>query len=489
MSLIIHSQLAPISRKAVIIWGGFSILLIITVVVTRTTHSFQPFFYQKKVLCSMIHGPMALIQLQVPDDAEIGDSLTFAINGKELEIPVPDGSVPGDILQIEIDYDGDDDHEDSKKDPSTTSHEKDTLAQNEMLGDKAEPQRHIAKEADNFKIPLHESLGITLEMICSITAGTSPKKENKNEGNDETKQHTSDGLNELKSAESPQHLSDGTFAMAWPAGIHLAKCISSPSFNEFTKHKKSVVEIGSGLGLVGLSFMTTASHLLSHRKNDVKKLKLALTDLPNVLPIIRHNVEHNIGKISSISNGNISVESLIWGDESSIPSMAGEVDLILASDILYNATIKTYESLCKSISLLLKKDGTTSQTSSDNSDTVKVDTIVGTSECHILLAVRWRKPEEERKFFELMESKLKYKFDLILDSIDDSAYKCDLGWREFGNPNCSKSNEYFTHTHVKVREESIALKDITEAHMDNMTEEEYVNFEARYIQIYVGTHM
>ena len=440
---------------------------------------------------------MAFIQLQIPNDAEVGDGLTFSINGKELEIPVPEGSVPGDVLQIQID-----DDPTCKEQTENVCEEKHQDAMiNSKVENKAESGIRDEKEngkdttatidTDDFKVPLHESLGITLEMKCSMK--DSKNENNENARDDQTTPNKTNKEGHQKSYEHDlsrtRHPSDGTFAMAWPAGIHLSKCISSPSFHKFTKNKKAVVEIGSGLGLVGMSFMTTASYFLSHRKSDVKKIKLVLTDVPSALPIIRHNVEHNMEKLSGLSsadvmNGNIIVEPLVWGDQSQRCSLEGKVDLILASDLLYNATIQTYESLCRTVSSLLEvKDSETKSNHQIKDDTNGTES---SSKCEILIAVRWRKPEEERYFFQLVESKLNFQFDLILDDIKDEAFQCDLNWKEFGNPRCRKSNEYFTNTFVEVQGEAIALKDVTETHMDSMTEDEYMKFEARYIQIYHG---
>lgn len=455
---------------------------------------------------------MGFIQLQIPDNAEVGDNLTFVLHGKELEIPVPEGSVAGDILQIQID-DGPPDGSDNNNEIKTTeehddkmqklessigsdivdndsgrNHERSAVAAHDHDHDHAS---NDTKEAsDDFKVLLHESLGITLEIHCSIKNDFLNEHEHKHEHDNHHTKEDKDIMDKKEDSSSgtpsTQHSSDGTFAMAWPAGIHLSKCISSPPFYEFTTNKKSVVELGSGLGLVGLSFMTTATYLLSHRKNEVKKIQLVLTDLPSALPIIRHNVTCNKDKMSSISsNGeNITVEPLLWGCKSHVCSLAGDVDLILASDVLYNATMENYESLCSTITTLLKNKSTDKSEGEGEGEETKAD--ISNSECEILLAVRWRKPEEERMFFQLMESKLGFQFDLILNGIDDKKYQCDLGWREFGNPTCAKSNEYFTNTFVKVQGQSIALKDITEIHMDSMTGDEYNDFEARFIQIYVG---
>ena len=96
-----------------------------------------------------------------------------------------------------------------------------------------------------------------------------------------------------------------------------------------------------------------------------------------------------------------------------------------------------------------------------------------------MLSVRWRKPEEERAFFQQMES-MGYESKVLKDSED----MCNLGWKDFGNPNCHESNDYFTTKYVQVDGESKALKDVSENDMDNMSDSEYREFETKFIQIY-----
>mmetsp|Transcript_5541 Transcript_5541/g.6221 ORF Transcript_5541/g.6221 Transcript_5541/m.6221 type:complete len:386 (+) Transcript_5541:237-1394(+) len=274
---------------------------------------------------------------------------------------------------------------------------------------------------------------------------------------------------------TPASESDGTYAMAWPAGIHLSKFISSPSFDKWSTKKKNVVEIGSGSGLVGIAFAANASMKVFKRKSDAKKIQLILTDMPTALPLIEHNINNNSGKISSIVQENIKVKPLVWGETKSLDDVISsfdskkKIDLVLASDILYNTSKEIYQSLCKTISALLitKRCGDSSE------------------EGEIILALRWRKPEEERYFFLEMQKTYQVDFELVLDGIKEG-YDCNLDWKEFGNPLSEKSNMYFTNTFVNVEGESKALKDISETDMENMSDDEHDSFEARFIQIYCG---
>ena len=398
---------------------------------------------------------MTFIQIQVPQNAEVGDTLTFSVEGSEVEINVPEGVRVGDVLQIQVDS-GNDDNNCKGNGAIDEEHEK---KQQYTKESNSTQDASNGEDLEEYQVPLHESLGITLEMKCSISS----EPEKVEEGNTDKKDS------------SRASNGDGTYAMAWPAGLHLAKCISSPNFQKFLTNKRAVVELGSGLGLVGLAFITTASLISSHRKSDAKKIKTVLTDFPSSLPLIEHNISWNKDRLSSSSATvyeNIKVEPLIWGDSSCWCSLSGKTDLILASDILYHASVDTYQSLIKTISSLIY---------GKNNDKPS-----NKNKCEILISVRWRKPEEERIFFQLMESTFGFKFELIYDEIENDKYKCNLQWREFGNPLSEKSNEYFTNTLTKVNDKFHALKDITEEQMDRMSEDEYTSFEARYIQIYVG---
>ena len=309
---------------------------------------------------------------------------------------------------------------------------------------------------EKFDISLHESIGVTIELMSSC--------------------HEIEDPNNYCSKSSFAG-SDGTFSMAWPAGVHLAKCISFPMFHKFIKDKHFVVELGSGLGLVGLAFMSTVSCNLSHRKGEIRSITTVLTDvpLPSAISTINHNISLNKINLSGVSSDNLRVEPLLWGDTSMKCSIAGKTDLILASDILYNVTSDTFQALCDTISLLLHNKKNNNEKRSNNN-----------KKCTMIISVRWRKPEEERKFFALMESTLGFKFHLILDEIENEDFKCDLDWNEFANPSCDRSNEYFTNTVVSANGVSFPLKDIEEKHTEMMTENEYLSFEAKYIQVYVG---
>ena len=360
------------------------------------------------------------MQIQVPEGADEGDSLTFFVNGKDLEIAIPVGSEPGDILQIQVQEDQPQDDDDE--------------------GDNDENDDDDIEASDIKKVELHSSIGVTLDLYSCI----------------------SDNDQESKDDEEKQDGADGTYAMPWPAGEHLAKRISSPSFETHIQDSKTVVELGAGTGLCGLAFAAAATAKLAKRKGDLKKMSILFTDMPSAIDLLQYNLDINKDRLcSQLEPGNFCAKTLVWGKESRDIVPDG-VDLIIGSDLLYNVSL--FQDLCATI-----------------------QSIDASMKAKILLSVRWRKPQEERHFFELMAS-AGYEFKLVHEDTD-SPYACNLEWREFGNPSCEKSNEFFTNSFVRVGGESKALKDVSEDDLDVMSDLEFESFEKRFIQVYIGTKL
>jgi len=361
----------------------------------------------------------------------------------------------------------------------------------------------IAKPVEDSnvtKVPLHRSVGKTLDIYGSLPTNTTVVAAN----------------NTTDTNEVPHDTADGTHAMAWPAGIYLAKYLSSSSLSllpsssplhNVIRCARTVVELGSGSGLGGLAFAATAisssfvssSVCLSSskrkrgddaNKKKEEKLEVLLTDLPSAMNLLNYNIERNRDRLVSSSSSSLSSQidnddvvramPLVWGnkeDTNRVLSTLGSnngVHLILGSDLLYKATAETLQAL---------------------STTIRA--IDATNKATILLAVRWRKPEEERTFFRDMEDK-GYEFRLVSPSPSrkeegeeaGSSSRCSstLGWREFGNPACNGSNRFFTESCVYVDGVQKALKDVSEADMDDMRDEEHDAFEQMFIQIYAGQY-
>lgn len=320
------------------------------------------------------------VTVQIPEGAEPGDTLTFRVDGAELELQVPLGSVPGDALEIQVGGCGD------------------SVAEDDLDQD----------ESSEIQIPL--SNGVILQFSTTASNG-----EDYNDDN------------------------DGTHAMAWPAGLEMARRMDQLIIPH--SNAKRILELGSGLGLVGLTFAAT------YTGNG--PCTIILTDTS--LPLLELNVSQNRDACSSRIS--LQCQRLTWGSDMRTP-VAHPFDLILASDVLYN--LESIPALVKTIDQALAPQGGT-----------------------VLIAIRWRKPEQERDFF-VQTSKSGIVWTLHRSS------QCRLSWQDYGNPTSVNSNLYFAQTMVAVEGKPMALADIDEDHTEDMGEEEYQAWERAQIQIYVG---
>ena len=138
---------------------------------------------------------MRVITIQVPENAEDGDTLTFIVDGQEMEISLPLGSNPGDELEIQVD-----------------SNER-------------------QDETDDLVTKVDLGGGIILELNSEIpmegTSETCPNFADDGEG------------------------TDGTHALPWAAGFEVVRWLNAIDFK--TKPIR-VLELGSGLGLFGMAF-------------------------------------------------------------------------------------------------------------------------------------------------------------------------------------------------------------------------------------------
>lgn len=123
--------------------------------------------------------------------------------------------------------------------------------------------------------------------------------------------------------------------LVWPVAIDLCNLlIKSPE----VIYGKTVLEVGSGTGIVGLVCGILGTRLT------------ILTDLTESLPICRCNVRENIQAHPSLKN--VCVEELLWGDQTHmkrIHSLHGPVDVIIGSDVIYHQSEEVLESLVSTI--------------------------------------------------------------------------------------------------------------------------------------------
>mmetsp|Transcript_581 Transcript_581/g.938 ORF Transcript_581/g.938 Transcript_581/m.938 type:complete len:500 (-) Transcript_581:59-1558(-) len=442
-----------------------------------------------------------VIRMVIPPNASEGDVLTFSYNNKSYDISIPPDSVPGDVLQL-------------------------TLTQM-MEQQQPQPQdEDEEEEEDVFELKLGDTtlyFGTKMDTTTDAVAVVTEEEED-----------------------------DGTNAMCWPAGIHFSKYLYTHAHThlqsrffstEKKKNKKiKVIELGSGQGIAALGFLTglknaSASSSLSGDDDDDDDIRsttvveMVMTDVPNAIPLLQHNWNYNKPTIitSSFSSGTyhiqVNIQSLLWGGSggggttkndkearSDDDDEGKKANVIIGSDLLYNSSSSSQQQVLHDLAstmhhyLLLPS----SSSSTKSEDTTKYYE----QEVFILLAVRWRKPNQERYFFERMED-LGYDFTLLDDDDDDddddnsssasnaTTLPCKLSWKEYGNSNSDASNQYFTDTFVSIqnypksdnnttiittssKKNKIALKDITEEHVQYMNDEEYNEFERMHTQIYMG---
>ncbi|CAH2078964.1 unnamed protein product [Thlaspi arvense] len=105
---------------------------------------------------------------------------------------------------------------------------------------------------------------------------------------------------------------------------------SSPSIN--------ILELGSGTGVVGIAAAATLS------------ANVTVTDLPHVLDNLSFNADANAQVVARFG-GQVHVASLRWGEADDVELLGRNVDLILASDVVYHDHL--YEPLLKTLRLLM----------------------------------------------------------------------------------------------------------------------------------------
>jgi predicted nicotinamide N-methyase len=211
------------------------------------------------------------VSLQIPPDAAPGDTLTFVVEGNELELHVPEGANAGEILEIQVGG-----------------------AAPETEGAEQEQEEEVTRIAldDNIMLVLYHHV---------------PESDQKDE-----KDTACDA--------------DGTHAMAWPAGLELVRCLSSlPSDTQKDmQESESILELGSGLGLLGLALAVNSE------KNSLTRT-IVLSDCCSAMPLLKYNVQKNQHLIPS--NVRVETQTLHWEDNDKNMT---KYSLIVGSDLLYN---------------------------------------------------------------------------------------------------------------------------------------------------------
>lgn len=340
---------------------------------------------------------MKIVNICIPQNAEEGDVITFNINGQDLELYVTADMEPESVIQITLA--GNDDGENELDNKSS-------VEAAEALS--ACTQDIEGKSNGLIKV----SLGADLYL-------------------------------ELMERKIPCLEGDGTCVVSWKAGEAMARFLVNEGRS--LVEGKFVVELGAGLGTVGLAAaLGGASHVIL---TDCQKEQLD------------ENIALNRKLIEGDGSGNkVSSCVLKWGHSFLPEPKYDNIDIVVGSDILYDCEAG-YEQLCITISEL---------------------------SATVLLGVRWRKPDKERTFFERMVT-FGYHFDLISKvGTNFPANLKGLGWSEYGNPESNVSNEYLSQKISIGGKQDVPLYQVTEFHQNLMTDEEYINFENLQIQIYIG---
>ncbi|KAJ0177777.1 hypothetical protein K1T71_006650 [Dendrolimus kikuchii] len=125
----------------------------------------------------------------------------------------------------------------------------------------------------------------------------------------------------LKTLKVYQKIEGDVNCVVWDASLVLAKYLES-----MCQHKSDflsgikVLELGAGLGVVGLTAATLGA-------------QVTLTDLPEALSLLRLNITENKPKIGSMG-GYAIAESLVWGDNTS-DILKEEFDMVVLADCVY----------------------------------------------------------------------------------------------------------------------------------------------------------
>lgn len=181
----------------------------------------------------------------------------------------------------------------------------------------------------------------------------------------------------LKQDPSSKHL--GT--TVWDASIVLSKylerCFRKGELGRKKKSLKKALELGSGMGLGGMS--------LAMMGYDV-----TLTDVMEVLPLLRANVEANVILASNDPQGqwkgkvgNVRVLLLEWGNQEHIRDAGPPYDIVVAADCVYN------EELCDTF----------------------IQTIVDVShkKTHVIIVNEFRSQSVQERFQDLVRSRFHVK--------------------------------------------------------------------------------
>eukprot|EP00953_Heterococcus_sp_UTEX-ZZ885_P010457 6109-Heterococcus_DN1.PRE.1 len=108
----------------------------------------------------------------------------------------------------------------------------------------------------------------------------------------------------------------------WDASVILVHYMDDNKQYSQKLHSKRVLELGAGCGLAGIYC-------------SLKGADVTLTDLEQVLPILRTNVRANLGGQDAQPSNKHQVEAFCWGDAICSTTLCPPYDYILACDCVY----------------------------------------------------------------------------------------------------------------------------------------------------------
>lgn len=220
--------------------------------------------------------------------------------------------------------------------------------------------------------------------------------------------------------ESHSGKSDGTGCYVWNAGKYLAEYLQS---DNTPVNNLRVLELGAGSGVVGIVASLCGAK------------KAILTDKEEVVELLVENIHLN--NIRS----KCEAAALPWGETVGEP-----VDTVIGADLLYD--------------------------SKNGADGYRplVDTIISSQATKVILGVRWRKPDLEKAFFELMKQE---GFDITL------LHGCGPDWQEY----CGKESSYMKQL-ISAGGTLVPLEEVTEEQTRDMTDAEDAEWNRLQMQIY-----
>uniref|UniRef100_A0A0G4GS36 Uncharacterized protein n=1 Tax=Chromera velia CCMP2878 TaxID=1169474 RepID=A0A0G4GS36_9ALVE len=130
---------------------------------------------------------------------------------------------------------------------------------------------------------------------------------------------------------------DGTAPFVWEGAKPLAQFLAD---NPWVVRGKRVVELGAGTGLPGLVASAVGAS------------EVVMTDMPEALQLINHNI-----RLNGFGSARVSAQACRWGDEGDLSALRPPFDVILCSDLVYGHGPELYDQLLRTLIVLLYGEG------------------------------------------------------------------------------------------------------------------------------------